>query len=48
MSSNTKLSDEAPHLALVPLFRQLDEDDLTNLAEEVDQVFFKSGVGWKN
>jgi len=43
MSSNTKLSDEAQHLALVPLFRQLNERDLTNLAAEVDQVFFKSG-----
>jgi uncharacterized membrane protein len=43
MSSNTQLSDEAQHLALVPLFRQLNERDLTNLAEEVDQVFFKSG-----
>jgi CRP/FNR family cyclic AMP-dependent transcriptional regulator len=43
MSSNTKLSDEAQHLALVPLFRQLNERDLANLAEEVDQVSFKSG-----
>jgi CRP/FNR family transcriptional regulator, cyclic AMP receptor protein len=43
MSSKTKLSDEAQHLALVPLFRQLDEHDLAKLAEEVDQVFFKSG-----
>lgn len=43
MGSNTKLSDEAQHLALVPLFRQLDEHDLAKLAEEVDQVFFKSG-----
>ena len=43
MGSNTQLSDEAQHLAMVPLFRQLDEDDLAKLAEEVDQVFFKSG-----
>src|SRR5258708_20533053 len=43
MGSNTQLSDEAQHLALVPLFGQLDEHDLAKLAEEVDQVFFKSG-----
>jgi CRP/FNR family transcriptional regulator, cyclic AMP receptor protein len=43
MSSNTQLSDEARHLALVPLFRQLDERELAKLAEEVDQVSFKSG-----
>ena len=43
MSSNKQLSDEAQHLALVPLFSQLDAHDLANLAEEVDQVFFKSG-----
>lgn len=35
--------DESRHLALVPLFQQLDEQDLVMLAEEVDQVFFKSG-----
>lgn len=44
MSSNTQqLSDEARHLALVPLFSQLGERDLAALAEEVDQVSFKSG-----
>src|SRR5690242_2697078 len=46
MSQNTppkQLSHEARHLALVPLFQQLDEDGLAKLAEEVDQVFFKSG-----
>jgi len=44
MSSNQPpLSDEARHLALVPLFSQLDERDLATLAEEVDQVSFKSG-----
>ncbi len=43
MGSKTILSDEARHLALVPLFSQLDERDLAKLAEEVDQVSFKSG-----
>ena len=43
MSANTLLSDEAQHLALVPLFRNLNEHDLAELAKEVDQVFFKSG-----
>jgi len=44
MSSNQpQLSDEARHLALVPLFSKLDERDLATLAEEVDQVSFKSG-----
>jgi len=43
MSSNTNLSDEARHLALVPLFRRLDDHELMKLAEEVDQVSFKSG-----
>jgi len=42
MSSTTLLSDEAQHLALVPLFRNLNEHDLAELAKEVDQVFFKS------
>ena len=43
MSSNPNLSDEARHLALVPLFRRLDDHELMKLAEEVDQVSFKSG-----
>jgi len=43
MSSKTKLSDEARHLALVPLFGQLDEHELAKLAEKVDEVSFKSG-----
>jgi CRP/FNR family transcriptional regulator, cyclic AMP receptor protein len=43
MSSRTNLSDEARHLALVPLFRRLDERELAELAEEVNQVSFKSG-----
>jgi len=42
MSSKTKLSDQARHLALVPLFGQLDDHELAKLSEEVDQVFFKS------
>jgi CRP/FNR family transcriptional regulator, cyclic AMP receptor protein len=37
------LSDEARHLALVPMFRRLDERELVKLAEEVDQVSFNSG-----
>jgi len=36
-----QLSEEARHLALVPLFQRLDENDLAKLAEEVDQVFFQ-------
>jgi uncharacterized membrane protein len=43
MSINTKLSDQARHLALVPLFGQLDDHELAKLAEEVDQIFFESG-----
>jgi len=46
VNSNTSppsLSDEARHLALVPLFRRLDERELRKLAEEVDQVSFKPG-----
>jgi CRP/FNR family transcriptional regulator, cyclic AMP receptor protein len=43
MSSGTHPSDEARHLALVPLFRRLDERELAKLAEEVDRVSFKSG-----
>ena len=43
MSNNLNLSDEARHLAKVPLFRQLDKHELAKLAEEVDEVSFKSG-----
>jgi len=39
----TPLNDQARRLALVPLFQQLEEPDLVKLAEEVDEVFFKSG-----
>jgi CRP/FNR family transcriptional regulator, cyclic AMP receptor protein len=42
-AAQRQLSDEARHLALVPLFQRLDENDLAKLAEEVDQVSFKSG-----
>ena len=38
--SNTHLSDEARHLALVPLFGQLSERELAKLADEVDRVSF--------
>ena len=41
--SSPSLSDEARHLAMVPLFRRLDERELKKLAEEVDEVSFKSG-----
>jgi uncharacterized membrane protein len=43
MTSQTKQSDKARHLALVPLFGQLDEHELAKLADEVDEVSFKSG-----
>lgn len=44
MSSNQPpLSDEVRHRASVPRFSKLDERDLATLAEEVDQVSFKSG-----
>jgi len=42
-ASTPSLSEEARHLALVPLFRQLDERELAKLAEAVGQVSFKSG-----
>lgn len=41
--SSQLLSDEARHLAQVPLFRRLDERELLKLAEKVDQVSFESG-----
>jgi uncharacterized membrane protein len=37
------LSDEARHLAQIPLLRRLDQRELCKLAEEVDQISFKSG-----
>lgn len=43
MTNETRLSDKARHLALVPLFGQLDENELVKLAKEVDEVAFKSG-----
>jgi CRP/FNR family cyclic AMP-dependent transcriptional regulator len=46
MNSNTSpqsITGEARLLAMVPLFRRLDERELRKLAEEVDEVSFKSG-----
>lgn len=42
-ASPQPLSERARHLALIPLFRRLDQRELIKLAEEVDQVSFKSG-----
>ena len=41
--SRQPLNERARHLALIPLFRRLDQRELNKLAEEVDQVSFKSG-----
>lgn len=43
MSTNLTLSDEAQHLSQIPMFRQLDFQELENLAESVDQVAYKAG-----
>ena len=43
MSTNPILSDEAQHLSQIPMFKQLDSQELENLAESVDQVAFKAG-----
>jgi uncharacterized membrane protein len=42
-TSQQPLSDEARYLALVPLFRRLDQRELVKLSEEVDRVSFSSG-----
>src|SRR5438094_1188437 len=39
----TNLSDEAQSLARVPLFKKLEPHELEHLAEEVDQVNYKTG-----
>lgn len=43
MSAPLSRSEEAQALAKIPLFRQLDQTELENLAEEVDQVRYKAG-----
>lgn len=43
MSTESPLSDEAQHLSQIPMFRQLDRQELENLAEGVDQVTYKAG-----
>ena len=43
MAGKQKLSDEAQHLSMVPLFGQLDDSELARLAEEVELVSFNSG-----
>ena len=43
MSTEFPLSDEAQHLSQIPMFRQLDNVELENLAEGVDQVTYKAG-----
>lgn len=44
MISKAILSDEARHLAQVPMFQRLDERELAKLAEEVEQVSFSAGA----
>src|SRR3984893_6134300 len=39
----TNLSEEAQSLARVPIFKRLEPQELEKLAEEIDQVNFKSG-----
>jgi CRP/FNR family cyclic AMP-dependent transcriptional regulator len=43
MSTESPLSDEAQHLSQIPMFKQLDNVELENLATAVDQVTYKSG-----
>jgi CRP/FNR family cyclic AMP-dependent transcriptional regulator len=43
MSIESILSDEAQHLSQIPMFRQLDNVELENLAEAVDQVSYQAG-----
>jgi CRP/FNR family cyclic AMP-dependent transcriptional regulator len=43
MSTEPTLSDEAQHLSQIPMFKQLDNVELENLAEAVDQVNYKAG-----
>ena len=43
MPIESALSDEAQHLSQIPMFKQLDFQELENLADCVDQVTYKSG-----
>lgn len=43
MNGAKHLSEEARQLALIPMFRRLDQRELVTLAEEVDQVTFAPG-----
>lgn len=43
MSTPLSRSEEAQALSKIPLFKQLDQTELENLAEAVDQVTFKTG-----
>src|SRR2546423_7084073 len=42
MSTELTLSDEAQHLASIPIFKRLEPSELEQLAEHVDQVAFKA------
>ena len=43
MPIESELSDEAQHLSQIPMFKQLDFQELENLAKSVDQVNYKAG-----
>jgi len=43
MATEPQLSDEAQHLSQIPMFKQLDNEELENLASSVDQVTYKTG-----
>jgi len=43
MATEPQLSDEAQHLSQIPMFKQLDNEELENLASSVDQVTYKAG-----
>src|SRR5215470_3603852 len=43
MAIESQLSDEAEHLSQIPMFKQLDSQELENLAQCVDQVTYQAG-----
>ena len=43
MPTDSTLSDEAQHLSQIPMFKQLDFQELENLAQSVDQVTYEAG-----
>jgi uncharacterized membrane protein len=43
MSAQLSRSEEAEALSKIPIFRQLDQTELENLAESVDQVIYRAG-----